>query len=230
MDENSSFDAWANAYREYRAAGVELAWPSETLIRLFKGTYVNGLDRAYAGKKVIDIGFGNGNNLIFLGSLGLELHGIEVKEAICEAVAGRLARSGHTAELQVGTNRTIPYPDDHFDFLVSWNVLHYEECEADILAGLAEYRRVLKPGGRFFLSTTGPDHKILKNSTTLGGHRYLINREDDFRKGEVFFYFDTPNYIRHYFSQSFTQIQVGRTHDQLFTETLDWYVVTGLKE
>jgi ubiquinone/menaquinone biosynthesis C-methylase UbiE len=136
---------------------------------------------------------------------------------------------GFEADLRVGTNRHIPFAENQFDFLVSWNVLHYEDNEADIQQALVECRRVLKPGGRFFVSTTGPEHKILQDSTTLGSHRYRIGREDDFRQGQVFFYFDAPNYIHHYFSQVFGDIQVGRTHDFLFTETLDWFIVTGVK-
>jgi ubiquinone/menaquinone biosynthesis C-methylase UbiE len=144
-------------------------------------------------------------------------------------VTRRLERLGHRADLRVGTNTKLPFPDDEFDFLVSWNVLHYESTEAGIRAGLAEYRRVLKPGGRLFVSTTGPEHLILKGGTTLGGHRYRIEREDDFRKGEVFFYFDTPEYIRYYFGERFSEVLVGRTHDLLFTATLDWFIVTGVK-
>jgi hypothetical protein len=70
---------------------------------------------------------------------------------------------------------------------------------------------------------------ILAGAETLGGHRYRIGREDDFRRGEVFFYFDAPNYIEHYFSQSFSDVRVGRTHDVLMTDTLDWYVVSAVK-
>ena len=94
---------------------------------------------------------------------------------------------------------------------------------------IEEYRRVLKPGGRFFISTTGPEHLILKDSRTLGAHRYQIGRADDFRKGQVFFYFDAPNYIQHYFAEHFKDVLVGRTHDLLFTATLDWFIITGVK-
>ena len=225
----STFDKWAEMYRKFAAEGSELMWPSETLVRMFKGNYVTGLDKNYQGKKVIDIGFGNGNNLIFLGSLGLLLSGIEVTREICTGVGSRLAKLGHTSDLRVGSNRSIPFGDAAFDFLVSWNVLHYEENEGDIRAALSEYSRVLKPGGRFFLSTTGPDHKILRDARTLGTHRYQINRDDDFRKGQIFFYFDSPNYLRYYFSEHFDDVLTGRTHDHIFTETLDWFIVTGVK-
>ena len=79
------------------------------------------------------------------------------------------------------------------------------------------------------MSTTGPEHAILKDSRPLEAHRYQIGRADDFRKGQVFFYFDSPADIHFYFRPHFNDVRVGRTHDQLMTETLDWWIVTGVK-
>jgi ubiquinone/menaquinone biosynthesis C-methylase UbiE len=225
-----AFEQWAATYQRQIGSGTELLWPSETLVRLFKGAYVPGLGGDYAGRKVLDVGFGVGNNLIFLGQLGLALHGTEVGEEICEIARRKLARLGHSADLRVGTNRALPFPDDQFDFLVSWNVIHYENTAEAIREALAEYRRVLKPGGRFFISTTGPEHKILEGSTPLGGHRHLIGREDDHRKGQVFYYFDTAEHARDCFSEYFADVLVGRTHDRLFTATLDWFIVSGVRK
>ncbi|HEY9759833.1 MAG TPA: class I SAM-dependent methyltransferase [Oculatellaceae cyanobacterium] len=224
-----ALDNWTPYYRQSASDGTALMWPSETLIRLFKGSYVPGLEKDYAGKKILDVGFGGGNNLPLYASLGLKISGTEVSQDICDAAGQQMQSLNHECDLRIGTNRSLPFEENEFDFLVSWNVLHYEDNESDISKGLSEYRRVLKPSGRLFVSTTGPDHMILKNSKTLGAHRYQIGREDDFRKGETYFYFDAPNYIEHYFGEFFDDVLVGRTHDVLFTDTLDWFIVTGLK-
>ncbi|PPT08721.1 hypothetical protein CKA32_004071 [Geitlerinema sp. FC II] len=68
---------WAEAYKLYRQKGDELAYPSETLVRLFKGNYITGNKLDYQGKSVIDVGFGSGNNTLFLASLGMQVSGIE---------------------------------------------------------------------------------------------------------------------------------------------------------
>jgi SAM-dependent methyltransferase len=144
-------------------------------------------------------------------------------------VRGKFGALGIQIDLRVGTNQHLPFENANFDFLVSWNVLHYEGTEEGVRAGLREYARVLKPAGRLILSTTGPEHKILNDARALGGHRYQIGREDDFRKGEVHFLFDASNYIHRYFEESFSDVLVGRTHDQLFTASLDWWIVTAVK-
>lgn len=224
-----SLDTWTDFYRKANAAGTELSWPSETLVRLFKGNYVPGLQKDFAGKTILDVGCGQGNNLFFLASLGLDIYGTEVSQEVCDTVENKLKSLGYKPSLSVGFNCELPFPDNTFDFLVSWNVIHYENTEEDMRRAIKEYSRVLKPNGRFFLSTTGPEHKILKDSISLGGHRYQIGRDDDFRKGEVFFYFDAPNYIKYYFGEEFIDVLVGRTHDFILTDTLDWFIVTGIK-
>lgn len=221
--------AWADFYHAVRRAGTELTYPSETLVRLFRGSYIVGMPKDYAGMSVLDVGCGNGNNTLFLASLGFRVSGVEINEDICAAVRNKFGALGLVADVRVGENRSLPFPDNSFDFLVSWNVLHYEGEEARVEDAIAEYARVLKPAGRLILSSTGPEHKILQDCKTLGGHRYQIGRADDFRKGTVHFLFDSRDYVRFYFEKCFVEVAIGRIHDQIFTETLDWFIVTGVK-
>jgi hypothetical protein len=70
---------------------------------------------------------------------------------------------------------------------------------------------------------------ILRDSETLGNHRYKIGLENDFRKGNVYFYFDTPAYIKFYFD-IFKNVEVGSVDDLLFTERLNFFfLITGIK-
>jgi len=220
---------WKEEYDRFRQLSIELSSPSETLVRCFKGSYVPNMPIDLRGLRVLDVSCGSGNNTFFLCGLGMDVYATEIHQGICDAVKAKADALGHPLTAVVGANRSLPFEDETFDFLVSWNVLHYESNEADIYAGIAEYARVLKPGGRIFLSTTGPEHKILDGARTISAHVYEIRRDDDFRKGDRFFYFDSPNYIHYYFDPKFDDIMIGRTHDHLFTSTLDWWIVTGRK-
>jgi 2-polyprenyl-3-methyl-5-hydroxy-6-metoxy-1,4-benzoquinol methylase len=220
---------WADEYKRAAETSRSLVYPTETLVRLFKGDYISSMPKVFDGMRICDVSCGIGNNAFFFCDLGLTVFATEIHSEICAEVTRRAEDSGRTIDVRIGTNCNLPFADDLFDFLVSWNVLHYENTEADIRRGIAEYARVLRPGGRLFISTTGPEHKILAGARTVGAHIYEICRDDDFRKGERFFYFDSPNYIHHYFDPVFTDVRVGRIQDNLFTETLDWWLITGCK-
>ena len=220
-------EVWARHYDAERRSRGDLAWPSETLVRLIKGDYIPGFPKSSAGMSAIDVGFGNCNNTIVLGEAGFAVSGVEVHEDICRAGRDRMAKFGFDVDFRVGTNCKLPFPDRQFDLLVSWNVLHYEGTEENVCTALSEYARVLKSNGRLIVSTTGPEHKILHNAETVGSHQYRIGRDDDFRSGTVHFLFDAENYLRFYFERHFSDVMVGRTLDRLFTSTLDWWIVTG---
>lgn len=220
---------WAQEYRRIAEASRLLSYPTETLVRLFKGDYIPGMPKKFDGMSICDVSCGTGNNAFLFCDLGFTVFATEIHEDICETVRRSAKASGRGIDIRIGTNRNLPFADNSFDFLVSWNVLHYEVDETDIRSGIAEYRRVLRPGGRLILSTTGPEHKILTGARTIGPHIYEIRRDDDFRKGERFFYFDAPNYVHYYFDPAFADVRVGRIQDRLFTETLDWWLVTACK-
>jgi 2-polyprenyl-3-methyl-5-hydroxy-6-metoxy-1,4-benzoquinol methylase len=221
------FGKWSSFYAD--ADEKILRYPNEPLVRMIKGNYIPNLVKEYEGKKVLDIGFGHGNNLFFLSQQGFQLYGIEVQEEICSLVGDRLARQGISSDLRQGTNREIPFDNNMFDALVSWDVLHYEANEENLCLALQEYHRVLKPGGRLYLSTIAPQSSVLRQAEIIGSHRYQLSRGDDFRQGEVFFCCDFPEYLQYYLAPCFNNVYVGRSTDDLFAETYDSFVATGLK-
>jgi len=221
------FGKWSSFYAN--ADEKMLRFPNEPLVRMIKGNYIPDVVKEYDGKKVLDIGFGHGNNLFFLSQQGFELYGIEVQEEICSLVSDRLERQSISSDLRRGTNRNIPFDDNMFDALVSWDVLHYEANEENICMALQEYHRVLKTGGRLYLSTIANKSSVLREAEIVGSHLYQLARGDDFRQGEVFFCCDTPEYLQHYLDPCFDQVYVGRSTDDLFEETYDSFVATGLK-
>ena len=227
MNDTKAFEKWRQFYCDSKAGAL---WPNESLVRMFKGKYIPEFKEEYKDKKLLDIGFGTGNNLIFFGTLGMKLYGTEIHEEICQKGTARVKELGYEADLQTGDNRNIPYQDGFFDYLVSWDVIHYEGEENRINKAIAEYHRVLKPGGRLFLSTVAPDHSILRDSKIHGCHQYKIGRKDEFRKGQIFFYFDSPQYLKFYFDKYFSNILVGRANLDYFTEVNDTFILTGQKK
>ena len=74
-----------------------------------------------------------------------ELFTVATDAAIATTKA-RLAAYGFESKLQRIDAEQLPSPDDTFDLVYSWGVIHHSEHPERIVA---EIRRVLKPGGVF---------------------------------------------------------------------------------
>jgi ubiquinone/menaquinone biosynthesis C-methylase UbiE len=101
---------------------------------------------ALKGKRVLEIGFGTGWLMNELIRSGAEVHGIDLSrshEGLC-----RYRFRNEAVTLQVASAENIPYPDNTFDLVAAWGVLHHASDDARCYA---EVRRVLKPGGHTFL-------------------------------------------------------------------------------
>ena len=207
---------------EYYRTADKLRFPSETLVRLLKGLYIEGMPKDLRGLKVLEVGCGSGNNMVMMNQLGMDVYGTEIDEEIVNKA------SLIPGDIRVGTNTNIGGPDNYFDFVVSWNVLHYETTEADIIKGIFEYRRVLKSGGRLILSTTGPQHPIRETAQRIGNLCHEITLDGDFRKGTIQCFFSQED-LHNYLSAAFINVRVGRTISHLFGHILDWWIVTAIK-
>jgi len=103
--------------------------------------------------KILDIGCGNGRNLIpflkqgFKGA-GLDFSGEMIKNAQALLKKNHLsARS----DLKEGEMQALPYADESFDYLTSIASFHHLK-EADRKVALLEMRRVLKKDGLLLMT------------------------------------------------------------------------------
>lgn len=93
-----------------------------------------------AGQRVLDIGCGKGFLLYELKSL---MPQIEVKGIDVSGYAIEHAKEEVKQYLDLASACSLPYPDNHFDLVVSLNTLHYLYIY-DLEKGLKEVERVSK--------------------------------------------------------------------------------------
>ena len=110
------------------------------------------------GKKVLEVGIGVGKTLKYYPK-DIELCGVDAVPETLKLAEKKAGRMNLKACFQVADVENLPFTDSTFDTVVSSFVF----CTVpEMEKGLAEIRRVLKPGGRaIFLEHTRSDSKLV---------------------------------------------------------------------
>jgi ubiquinone/menaquinone biosynthesis C-methylase UbiE len=97
------------------------------------------------GRRVIDVGCGEGRFTRALAAEGAEVFGIDVNDAALAAASA--APGGENVTYMLGRGEVLPFEDASIDVVVYSNSLHH--IDADKMAeALGEASRVLKPDGK----------------------------------------------------------------------------------
>lgn len=101
------------------------------------------------GNRVLDVGCGSGRLTLaaqkWAGAQG-EVVGLDPSPEMIEVARQKAKRAGLAAKFEVGVVEAMPFPDASFDVVLNRLMLHH--LPGDLKQrGLAEMRRVLKPGG-----------------------------------------------------------------------------------
>lgn len=124
-------------------------------------------------KKILDIGAGTGFLSIMLAEMGYEVVGLDLSEEMMERAKKKAMGQGVKVEFKLGDAENLPFETGSFDALVNRAVLW---TLPDPKKAIAEWRRVLKPGGKlcFFLHEPHPDGVADRVRRHLGNLFILI--------------------------------------------------------
>lgn len=102
----------------------------------------------FKGKKVLDVGCGNGYVLSRYAREGADVYGVDITSKAIELTRQRFQLGGLQGTFDVANAEALPFGDGEFDCVCSMGVLHHTPNTA---AAVAEIHRVLKPGGRLII-------------------------------------------------------------------------------
>lgn len=226
-------DHYSNYAEAYES--VQMMYPAEDVIRIFKGDYPQLClpKEEYEGSRILDVGCGDGRHLVFCSNdLGFDAYGVEPTEELTEIAGSNVSAAGVDANIRAGTNQDLPFEDDKFDYLLSWNSCYYMEegHQFDFQEHVQEYARVVKPNGRIILSIPKASCFIYEHSVeAIEGYRII--KEDPFatRDGVILRQFDNDGEIVEAFSPQFRDFTIASIHDDFFGYNYHWWLMVGTR-
>ncbi|MCX6023761.1 MAG: class I SAM-dependent methyltransferase, partial [Chloroflexi bacterium] len=122
-------------------------------------------------RRVLDCGAGAGRNSRYLGKRGHQVVGVDRSAQMLERSRG-VSRSA----LVRGDLRTLPFADAAFDALICTHVLETLRLPA-ITAAVAEFRRVVRPGGMLLIVTAAREDADPAGGREVEPGTFVFDRE-----------------------------------------------------
>lgn len=164
----SNQKVWDSHYTRPRALQ---AYPDENVVRVLKKEFAH----AIPGSAALDLGSGSGRHLPLLAEHFSRTIACDFSLNSLKLYAGADLGAFQAALPE------LPFADASFDFILCWGVLHYLKGDA-LKPAIAEILRVLKPGGKIFLTLRSDSDTHLNAQLGAGdlkdGHANLFSKEE----------------------------------------------------
>jgi ubiquinone/menaquinone biosynthesis C-methylase UbiE len=188
---------------------IHWAWPYDFFTNLLlqpSQKSIGLLSQIKAGDQVLDVGCGSGR-LTFAAQqwagAGGQATGLDPSPEMIEVARKNAARAGLKAKFELGVVESLPFPDASFDVVLNRLMLHH--LPGDLKQrGLAEMRRVLKPGGICLVVDFEPPKSGLLRMIV---ENHLTPMAD----------VDVRNYVPLLEQAGFTDIETGATSSKLLS-------------
>lgn len=228
------YDAKNEWTRLYSTAN-DIAYPAEGVIRILKGEFPGlKMPKPKAGA-ILDLGCGDGRHFPLFEQVGLTGYGTEISDDICEVLTKRLSDRGiRFGKIKKGTTDNLPYADQFFDYLLTWNSCYYMTAGGGLDFGkhIREMARVIKKDGWIICSIPKKTCFIYKDSRAAEkpGFRVLAKDPWGAREGEIMKCFDSRAEIESEFGESFKDFCHADIDMDWFGLAYYWHVFVAKKK
>jgi SAM-dependent methyltransferase len=198
------------------------------VVRTFLASYPGlSFRRPGRGERILDVGFGDGRNTVFLCDQGFSVSGTEITQGIVDQTRARLRKLGHTADLRVGRNSRIPFESSFFDCILACHSCYYCDEGESFADNIREYARVLKAGGQLVASVACRSSYIFEGALECSDGSLLV-RSDPYgnRIGYRLHAFRERNEIEAYMTPLFSGFSFGFADNDYYgiVERVFWVV------
>jgi ubiquinone/menaquinone biosynthesis C-methylase UbiE len=144
MSLRTEYDLWHTKYHDLDSSYDDTSTP------WYK--WVAGRMIDVRGLRTLEVACGRGGFVRALARWGAYAYGLDFSAAALKIGRERSLMSADEryASFVQGDARSLPFPDDHFDLLISCETIEHLPSPEK---ALGEFRRVTRPGGALFLTT-----------------------------------------------------------------------------
>jgi len=201
-------------------------YPNENIVRIVKTFFQKG-------GKVLDYGFGPGENLIHLLKLGFECSGIEVSEEAKRITQEKLLHypefnNKYDLNIINHNDKSLPFENDSFDYILANQSLYYIASEMKIKHLLKEFDRILKPKGKLVITMLSRLNEFCTNGIKVEENVYRYKVEASGLEYLVYILRD-ENHIKKVFN-IFNINEVGWFDNYYFGVSGHHFVILASKE
>lgn len=216
-------------------------YPYSDLISVFLNSYRRLCsEQKRSNVKVLELGCGAGNNLLFFAREGFAVYGVDGSVKACDIAKKYLSEQGYPANIQFATFDNLPFEDETFDIVIDREATYCGKL-ADIKSWWKEAGRTLKKGGIVISFMFSEDDPYCARAKTIPNYAREIERNTyaDFSDGpffdtgtahyatkeelfDIFYFLDITSISKH---------KWGIEYDKINTQNMlcEWIVV-GVKK
>lgn len=213
---------------------ISKTYPSAFALKCFlgKNPHFSLRGENIAGKKICEIGFGDGRDLNLFIDLGMNVYGVEPDEQVVNHTTKKFGDKIPDGQLCVGSNVNIPFGNKSFDYVYASAAIYYlPSSGTTILNALTEANRVLVPKGLLFVSFSCSDNHTLDQAEWVDQNTAIL--EDPFyklRKGQRYHVYNNKQEIKEDFAKTgFQACYIGDYDIDWFGTRERWYLAIAKK-
>lgn len=193
-----------------------ILYPSEYLVRIFKSEINKSKFNFpnFKNQKLLDLSCGDGRNLQLFYNLKFKVFATEISNEIIKKLK---KTSKIKVKYKIGTNASLPFNDNFFDFIVSSNSCYYIDQGQSLKKNLMEIKRVMKKNSFLIGSIPSIGNYYFKNAKKIKKNHYLI-KEDylNLRNNYILAGFENKKDLISVLSNYFRIINIGTLNNNYF--------------
>ncbi|TYC65349.1 class I SAM-dependent methyltransferase [Stappia sp. BW2] len=165
--------------------------------------------------RALDLGCGVGRHALSFARAGFETHAMDLSKAGLAELEKSAAAEGVNIETHLAPMTALPFEDNSFDYVLSFNVIYHGDPSI-VRTAISEIARVLKPGGIYQGTMLSKRNANFGIGTEVAADTWVRDGDDD--KDHPHFYCNASELVA-----LFDRFELSYLEDKVHTKPGSWH-------